>query len=102
MPKERVRHSGNNSWGDLSVEWEKEGTPPTLGREGIHVNVGVFATDLPGRSGYFSFTPEHPETFGMEPGSSCSPVRIDLDRRQINRLIVVLRRARDQAYGTDA
>jgi hypothetical protein len=102
MPKERVRSSGNNSWGDLLVRWEKEGTPPTLGREGIHVSVGVYAPDLPGRGGFFTFTPEHPETFGMEPGSSAGPINIDLDRRQINRLITVLRHARDQAYGTDA
>lgn len=51
---------------------------------------------------YFRFVADHPDGPSLEQGvqrtSAYSPV---LNRDEINRLIRVLRRARDQAYGRD-
>ena len=108
MPRDRVRHSGNNSWADLVVRWRKKGTDPgVIGAEGILVDLFVASRDDPGRSGSFWFEPDNPENFGAEPRvegerpQQWGPISIDLDRQQINRLIRVLRTARDQAYGRD-
>jgi hypothetical protein len=108
MPRERVRHSGNNSWADVVVRWSKQGTDPgVIGAEGILVDLFVASRDDPGRSGSFWFEPDHPENFGAKPkvegerAEQWGPISIDLDRQQINRLIRVLRRARDEAYGRD-
>jgi hypothetical protein len=103
MPKERVRHSGSNSFADVMVRWEKEGHgQATNGVEDCKVDLFIVASDLPGRGGSYMFTPENPEAFGLAEGESAGPISIDLDRGQINRLIRVLRQARDSAYGADA
>lgn len=104
MPKERVRHSGGNSFADLMVRWEKEGSsvPPATGAEHCKVDLLMVAPDGPGRGGTYMFTPDDPEAFGLNDSGSVGPISIDLDRGQINRLIRVLRNARDSAYGADA
>lgn len=105
MPRERVNASGNNGWTDLTVAWSKLGTHDQIIEnqvDGQHVRIYPTAKELPGYGGFYSFTPENAEQFNSEAGSSFSPVSIDLDRTQINRLIRVLRTARDAAYGSDA
>jgi hypothetical protein len=103
MPKERVRHSGNNSFADVMVRWEKEDRgSATDGVEACKVDLFIAADDMPGRGGSFMFTPENPEAYGLSEGESVGPISIDLNRSQINRLIRVLRQARDSAYGADA
>lgn len=107
MPKERVRASGRNSYADVMVRWSKEGSAEAAirqnmqGAEGLLVDLFIIAQDTPNGAGSFMFTPEHPESFGLKPGNSVGPISIDLDRTQINRLIRVLRNARDAAYGVD-
>ena len=104
MPKERINASGNNSFADVMVRWSKLGSAEQVeaqGSERTHVDLFVIASDLPGRGGYYMFTPEFPETYDLEPGASIGPISIDLYRTQINRLIRVLRTARDAAYGSD-
>ena len=103
MPKERVRHSGNNSYADVMIRWEKEGNRFTAnGVKTPTVDLFIAPDDMPGRGGSFMFTPENPEAYGLNEGESVGPISIDLDRGQINRLIRVLRQARDSAYGADA
>jgi len=104
MPKERVRASGNNGYADIMVRWSKEGSAEQEeigGPEGLCVNLFVAAKELPGHSGGFYFSPEHPETFNLSEGDGVGPISIDLDRAQINRLIKTLRNARNSAYGHD-
>lgn len=111
MPKERVRKSGRDGFADLLVQWGRDelGTDEKYqewdGRP--RVRLFVAAAEL-GKPGAFYFTPDlsddekaaNPDRLGAH-GESIGPVDIMLDRQQTNRLIRVLRRARDQAYGRD-
>ena len=104
MPKERIRASDTNGYADVLVRWSKEGSAEQVdahGAAGIHVDLFVAPKELPGYEGGFYFHPERPEVFNLASGDSVGPVSIGLDRRQINRLIRVLRTARDTAYGSD-
>lgn len=103
MPKERIRHSGQGDFADLMVRWSKQDLGcATDGVEAPKVDVLITAPDLPGHEGSYMFTPEHADTFDMADGESVGPISVSLDRGQINRLIRVLRQARDTAYGADA
>jgi len=107
MPRERVRASGNNSHADVMVRWSKQGSAEAAfrqtvrGAEGILVDLFIAPRDTPNGAGFFSFTPDDPASIGLSPGESVGPITVDLDRAQINRLIRVLRDARDAAYGRD-
>lgn len=103
MPKERIRHSGKGDFADLMVRWSKEDHGNAVdGVESPKVDVLIAAPDLPGHEGSYMFTPKQPEIFGLADGESVGPISVSLDRGQINRLIRVLRQARDAAYGSDA
>lgn len=97
MPKERIRKSGRDGWADLLVQWG----PEELGLDQRVVRLFIIAAEL-GPAGAFMFHPERPEEIGIESGSSIGPIDIKFDRDQLNRLITVLRRARDKTYGRDA
>lgn len=110
MPKERVRKSGKDGWADLLVQWGDEITAQEKYQEWDErprVRLFIIATEL-GPQGSFYFYPQvsdeekrlNPDLIGAN-GEGIGPVDIMLDRQQINRLIRVLRRARDQAYGAD-
>lgn len=105
MPRERIRNSGSNGYADIMIRWSKLGSAeqamPIQGAEGLHVDLFVAPKDLPGYSGGFYWHPDNPEQFNLKEGESVGPISIDLDRVQINRLIRVLRTARDTAYGSD-
>ncbi len=99
MPKE-VIHTEDQNFMDIAVSWGVEGvvlapSPPMRGPE-----IGKAA----GRSlrGRFAFCPEPGSPFNLDgKTATVGPVRADLDRKSINQLIKVLRRARDAAYGRD-
>lgn len=96
MPKERV-HKRGQGWADLVVAWEKNPVPAEQ-----RVQLGVAAAnESPGPSGTFCFHPDDPVAMGLNEGDAVGPVNIPLDRGQVNYLIQVLRRARDQVYGRD-
>lgn len=108
MPKERVRKAGREGFADLLVQWGRDeiGTDEQYQEfdQRPRVRLFVIAAEL-GIPGSFAFHPEpgpdaHPDTIGAH-GEAIGPVDIMLDRQQVNRLIRVLRRARDQAYGRD-
>lgn len=96
MPKERVCNSNPNDFADLMVGWSK--APDGKGE----VEISPASLDLPGRSGGYYFHPHSPESIGLTEGESCGPIVVHLDRGKVNRLIRVLRRARDDAFGADA
>jgi hypothetical protein len=89
MPKERI-HKRGEGWADLVVIWDKNPVP-------VEQKVRLFiaaANEYPGPGGHFYFHPD-----GEDNG--VGPIDIPLDRAQVNYLIQVLRRARDQVYGGD-
>lgn len=93
MPKERI-HKRGQGFADLLVIWEKR--PDPVGKP-FEQNVRLFmaaANESPGPSGHFYFHPD-------DGGDAVGPVEVELDRPQVNYLIQVLRRARDQVYGRD-
>lgn len=106
MPKERIRKSHSNDYIDLSVSWGKGlsgdliggyQTPyvrlfPSIAPVGLtEVHGGVMVHP----------NPEDAHLLGLEPGGSVGPAQMHLNREQVNQLIRVLRRARDQAFGRD-
>jgi hypothetical protein len=96
MPKERI-HKRGEGWADLLVIWDKNPVP-------IEQKVRLFiaaANENPGPTGGFYFHPDNPAEMGLDDGNAVGPVDIELDRAQVNYLIQVLRRARDQVYGRD-
>lgn len=103
MPKERVRHSGPDGWADLLVQWGRDEIGDGGPVDRPRVRLFVANVDLPSPRGSFMFHPDDDSARGMglNPGDAVGPVDVMLDREQINRMIRVLRRARDQAYGRD-
>jgi hypothetical protein len=100
MPKERI-HKRGEGWADLLVIWDKHPDPI---EKPFDQNVRLFiaaANENPGPSGAFYFHPDNPAEMGLDEGNAVGPVDIELDRAQVNYLIQVLRRARDQVYGRD-
>lgn len=96
MPKERIQ-SCTTSQFDVIVAWNRDGT----------VQVATTASDADERlRNWTESSPAgsplaQPET---QPGTSFRHFggwHVDLGRQQINELIRVLRRARDQAFGRD-
>jgi len=96
MPKERIRSVTAFAF-DVTVSWNRDGK----------VQVATVAADADERlRAWTESAPEgapidQPET---QPGTSFrffDGWHVDLDRPQINELIRVLRRARDQAFGRD-
>ena len=96
MPKERV-HKRGQGWADLVVAWDKDPVPL---EQKVRLCVAA-ANEIPGPSGNFYFHPDDPAAMGLNEGEAIGPVDVDLDRAQVNYLIQVLRRARDQVYGRD-
>ena len=93
MPKERICQSSQGD-ADLLVSWEPQDRSE-------YRYVTLWPTDRPlVTEGYFAFHPTGSSIEKMGP-DPVSPVRIDLDREQINRLILALRRARNAVYGKD-
>lgn len=97
MPKELVRHSGKDDFADLMVQWGRDELGDPNGEPRVRVFIAgarpceiIVMQPQPG-SGFYE-----DDSFG-----TIGPVDCRLDREQINRLIRVLRRARDQAYGKD-
>lgn len=93
MPKERI-HKRGQGWADLLVIWDKHPDPV---EKPFDQNVRLFiaaANETPGPSGHFYFHPD-------DGGDPTGPIDVELDRAQVNYLIQVLRRARDQVYGRD-
>lgn len=106
MPKERIRKAPVSGYADLLVQWgaEEIGRAEDFG-EPRTVRLFIIAAEL-GPSGGFMFHPDEPLPVaeGSEPmqrGSAVGPVDIRLDRDGINRLIQVLRRARNSTFGVD-
>lgn len=107
MPKERVRKSNQNGFADLLIQWGRDEVGDHLDTGEGRVRLFITAAEL-GTPGGFYFHPQltdeekltEPDRIGAH-GEGIGPVDIMLDRTQINRLIRVLRRARDQAYGRD-
>jgi hypothetical protein len=100
MPKERVRHAGSDGWADLLVQWGRD----EMGDDPAAPRVRLFVTTAElGPAGSFMFHPDDDsaKSMGVNPGDGVGPIDIMVDREQINRLIRVLRRARNQAYGGD-
>jgi len=106
MPKERIRKSCREGFADLLVQWGEDeiGRHEACqhGNEDPRVRLFVIAPDL-GPRGSFMFEPDDDsaKSMGLDPGCRIGPIDMMLDREQINRMIRVLRRARDQAYGKD-
>jgi len=73
MPAEKVNDAGS-PYHQMWVHWSR----------GLHVTVSTVATD-----------PQNPTT-------DWGGIHVELDREGINRVIRALRKARDQAYGSDA
>jgi hypothetical protein len=96
MPKQRI-HKRGQGWADLVVAWDKSPAPID---QKVRLAVAA-ANENPGPSGSFCFHPDDPIAMGLNEGDAVGPVNIDLDRAQINYLIQVLRRARDEVYGRD-
>ena len=103
MPKELIRGRGRDDFADLLIQWGRDElgdgngyTQPQEPRIRVFVagamplNHIVMQPD----EGSSMWQPEHPS-------ATVGPVDLHLDREQCNRLIRVLRRARDQAYGRD-
>ncbi len=103
MPKEIVYRTGTNCFADAMVRWDKQGQGVhSPGQEDARVDLFMISQSLSHPKGSFMFEPEDPEQMGLPSGSKVGPVYVDLNREQINRLIKLLRKARDQAYGPDA
>ena len=101
MPKERIQ-SRNTPTLDVTVGWSRDGG----------VQVATVAADADRRLRGWAETPTA-QPVGItvsgadlvsQPGTSFTRFdgwHVDLDRDQVNTLIRVLRRARDQAFGRD-
>lgn len=107
VPKERVRKAPVDGYVDLLVQWGQDEVGPVDASNPYGRTVRLFpiATEL-GPQGGTMFHPNEPLPVAegcepMQPGSAVGPVDIRLDRDGINRLIRVLRRARDAAFGRD-
>lgn len=99
MPKERVMKSARDGYADLLVQW---GRDELLAEDRPLVRLFIAPSEgLGALRGFFAFHPEDPESIGLKPGESVGPIDIRVDRAQINRLIRVLRRARDATFGRD-
>lgn len=99
MPRERITSVDTPQF-DVSVSWNKDGV----------VQVVTTASDADERlrnwteieSGVVQF--DNAPTSQTKPGTSFALFdgwHVNLDRQQVNELIRVLRRARDQAFGRD-
>lgn len=105
MPKERIRKSGRDGFADLLIQWGPEELGADDGRR--KVRLFVIASEL-GPAGAFYFYPElsddekaaNPDRIGAR-GEGTGPVDIMLDRDGCNRMIQMLRRARDKTFGRD-
>lgn len=104
MPKDRISKSGSDGFMDLSVQWGRDELGPVDAV--LRAKVRLMAMAPEGIPGSIEFVPDH-SAMGEEMAEnwqgcrSCGPVDMWLDRNQINRLIRILRKARDQAYGKD-
>jgi len=92
MPKEKVNPSIIGSW-YTEVSWRRE---PADGAGKGHVQVATVNPYSP-----FEF-PEKDAGDHFEPGERFDGWRLTFDRDGLNRLIRVLRKARDAAFGADA
>lgn len=98
MPREKI-HSAVPEF-DVSVAWNKDGT----------VQIVTAATDADERLRAWTELKQGRVYMAGDPDAQTAPGtaftlfdgwHVDLDRRQVNELIRVLRRARDQAFGRD-
>lgn len=90
MPKERITSTTAGTF-DVTVTWGRD----------TCVQICTAASDADERLRNWTESKDGAET---EPGSSFAMFdgwHVDLNRQQINDLIRVLRRARDQAFGRD-
>lgn len=109
MPQERFTSTDKYAWADLSVTWPQQDELTDHYIDGNHIaadkpHVSLTPVAPERHPGGIYFRPDNPEDIGLEPGShgGVGPVPIDFDRTGINRLITVLRQARDEAFGADA
>jgi hypothetical protein len=91
MPKERIENRTPGAIAEVMVCWGDENP----GDSSIELFVA------PARAGGIYFYPDNPEEYGLKPGEGMGPIRIKLDRVQSNRLIRVMRAARDKTFGRD-
>ncbi len=90
MPKERIQSTTVAEF-DVTVAWGRD----------THVQIATVANDADTRLREWA---EHADGAETQPGSSFRMFdgwHVDLTRPQVNDLIRVLRRARDQAFGRD-
>lgn len=98
MPKELVRHSGRDDFADLVIQWGRDEVGDHWELPRVRVFIAA-ATPL----NVIVMQPQEGSSMwsAEQPGQTIGPVDCHLDREQINRLIRVLRRARNAAYGAD-
>jgi hypothetical protein len=109
-PRNRVEHAGSLPDDDQPVpEYARRGVAGSANEPTINVGwlaspdgAGWVQVHMEADPAYFRFVADNPDGPPLDDGSkrtsAYSPV---LNRDEINKLIRVLRRARDQAYGRD-
>lgn len=96
MPRERITSTTAPEF-DVTVAWNRDST----------VQVATIASDATERLRNWTEEPQAGTSVDVaetKPGTSFNLFNgwhVDLDRSQVNELIRVLRRARDQAFGRD-
>jgi hypothetical protein len=110
MPSERITKSHADDHIDMVVGWGKG-----LGGDSLNGPLTPYVRLFPCiapvvrdevtykvRGGvYVQPDREDAHLLGLEPGEGVGPAQMRLNRAQVNRLIRVLRKARDQAFGRD-
>lgn len=107
MPKERIRKADGDGFADLLVQWGPEELGPEEKSDRRRVRLFVIAAEL-GQPGGFYFHPNlteeeklaDPNRIGAH-GEGIGPIDVMLDREGCNRMIQMLRRARDKTFGRD-